>query len=294
MPPPSSRKDDTGSGGGRDRAGRYGELSPRRNSRSDKDSSLGYRGRKTSVGRSVSRMRRSSRDHRRDKYSASYRSRSPLRNGAKGETLSRRQYHHERLAYGASNRHEDSRERRFNEKDYTRYSERDHARHDDKTSRAQVNSRENRPYQQYRKDYSLYGGRKDGGRDERRNDGRRGDERMLPRRRLEGAPSPPGRRFSDGRSRSFERQRYSQRENRSLGRSSSSSSNSDSNEDDDETELTEDQLMAKLMGVTEFSTTKGKDHSISDLSGANKKTRRRYRQYMNRRGGFNRPLSPVF
>lgn len=82
---------------------------------------------------------------------------------------------------------------------------------------------------------------------------------------------------------------------RSLSRKSKSSdaSSSSTSSSEDEADMTEDQLMAKLMGVTEFNTTKNKNHSKSDISGVNKKTKRRYRQYMNRRGGFNRPLSPV-
>lgn len=48
------------------------------------------------------------------------------------------------------------------------------------------------------------------------------------------------------------------------------------------------------MGFGAFDSSKGKDHTASDLSGVNKKTKRKYRQYMNRKGGFNRPLSPVF
>eukprot|EP01069_Polyplicarium_translucidae_P010429 Polyplicarium_translucidae@DN3379_c1_g1_i1.p4 len=58
--------------------------------------------------------------------------------------------------------------------------------------------------------------------------------------------------------------------------------------------LTEEQLMAKLMGISTFDTSKDKNHSSTAVSGVKCKTKRKYRQYMNRRGGFNRPLSPVF
>lgn len=87
------------------------------------------------------------------------------------------------------------------------------------------------------------------------------------------------------------------RRRRSVSQSSSSSSTSSSKQDKpmvQQEELTEYQLLEKLMGVTAFDTTKGQDHTATDLSAAKKKTKRRYRQYMNRRGGFNRPLSPVF
>eukprot|EP00397_Hematodinium_sp_SG-2012_P055305 GEMP01067402.1.p1 GENE.GEMP01067402.1~~GEMP01067402.1.p1 ORF type:complete len:137 (+),score=39.63 GEMP01067402.1:59-469(+) len=49
-------------------------------------------------------------------------------------------------------------------------------------------------------------------------------------------------------------------------------------------------LMSKIMGFASFDTSKGKDHSDTSLDGVKKTTRRQYRQYMNRRGGFNRPL----
>jgi len=52
--------------------------------------------------------------------------------------------------------------------------------------------------------------------------------------------------------------------------------------------------MMKMMGFSNFDTTKGKhvagacNSSYSSVKKANK-----YRQYMNRRGGFNRPLDYV-
>ncbi|KAH0480226.1 MAG: hypothetical protein KVP17_000904 [Porospora cf. gigantea B] len=56
----------------------------------------------------------------------------------------------------------------------------------------------------------------------------------------------------------------------------------------------EEMDVAAVMGFEDFDTTKNKDHSASDLSGVNRKSKRKYRQFMNRQGGFNRPLSPVF
>ncbi|CAM9298738.1 unnamed protein product [Pylaiella littoralis] len=69
-------------------------------------------------------------------------------------------------------------------------------------------------------------------------------------------------------------------------------SGSDGEGDDDE--LTEEQQMMKLMGFAGFDTTKGKgveDNKRGPAKGAiSKHKEREYRQYMNRRGGFNRPL----
>jgi U4/U6.U5 tri-snRNP-associated protein 3 len=51
--------------------------------------------------------------------------------------------------------------------------------------------------------------------------------------------------------------------------------------------------MMKLMGFGGFESTKGKHVPGADASGANVKKQAKYRQYMNRRGGFNRPLDKV-
>lgn len=77
-------------------------------------------------------------------------------------------------------------------------------------------------------------------------------------------------------------------------RESSEESEPAPNKVDDTKGLTEEQLMEKLMGFGDFSSSKGKEHLSTDISGVSKRSRRRYRQYMNRKGGFNRPLSPVF
>jgi U4/U6.U5 tri-snRNP-associated protein 3 len=45
-----------------------------------------------------------------------------------------------------------------------------------------------------------------------------------------------------------------------------------------------------LMGFSRFSSTKGKKHV--DYGGVETHKTRKYRQYMNRPGGFNRPLDP--
>ncbi|KAJ1653815.1 U4/U6.U5 small nuclear ribonucleoprotein [Dispira simplex] len=54
-------------------------------------------------------------------------------------------------------------------------------------------------------------------------------------------------------------------------------------------EMSEDAMMT-IMGFGSFGTTQGQHIAGNDLSGVNVKKERRYRQYMNRPGGFNRPL----
>merc|ERR1712135_159143 len=81
-------------------------------------------------------------------------------------------------------------------------------------------------------------------------------------------------------------------------RSPSSSSSEGKSSDDEEdmkefllsTDMPEDQMMVKMMGFSAFDSSKGKDHSANDLSDVKRATKRQYRQYTNRRGGFNRPL----
>lgn len=53
-------------------------------------------------------------------------------------------------------------------------------------------------------------------------------------------------------------------------------------------------LLQEVMGFKSFETTKGRKHEVTIDGCVSKKTKRKYRQYMNRKGGFNRPLSPVF
>ncbi|CAF3649081.1 unnamed protein product [Rotaria socialis] len=58
---------------------------------------------------------------------------------------------------------------------------------------------------------------------------------------------------------------------------------------------TEDEIeMMKTMGFASFDTTKGKHtEGPTNAFGTNIQQKRRYRQYMNRKGGFNRPLDPI-
>uniref|UniRef100_H3GNZ1 U4/U6.U5 small nuclear ribonucleoprotein 27kDa protein domain-containing protein n=1 Tax=Phytophthora ramorum TaxID=164328 RepID=H3GNZ1_PHYRM len=58
--------------------------------------------------------------------------------------------------------------------------------------------------------------------------------------------------------------------------------------------LSEEEQMKLLLGFGGFETTKGKEveenHKTAAVGTARRETKRDYRQYMNRRGGFNRPL----
>lgn len=68
--------------------------------------------------------------------------------------------------------------------------------------------------------------------------------------------------------------------------------------DNDDEEGDEDQnAMMQMMGMSGFGTTKGKavaDNQSSAARGAASKNKgRKYRQYMNRKGGFNRPLDKM-
>lgn len=64
---------------------------------------------------------------------------------------------------------------------------------------------------------------------------------------------------------------------------------------DEEGELEEDgemDAMAAMMGFGGFGTTKGKKIAGNNMGAISKEKKTEYRQYMNRNGGFNRPLSP--
>jgi U4/U6.U5 tri-snRNP-associated protein 3 len=53
-------------------------------------------------------------------------------------------------------------------------------------------------------------------------------------------------------------------------------------------------LMAALGLPTHFDTTQGKCVPGGNVSGVRLQSKRQYRQYMNRQGGFNRLLAPSF
>ena len=63
-------------------------------------------------------------------------------------------------------------------------------------------------------------------------------------------------------------------------------------DDAEDAEDEEARQMAAMMGFAAFDTTQGKE--VADprckMEAVKKKEPRKYRQYMNRRGGFNRPL----
>lgn len=73
--------------------------------------------------------------------------------------------------------------------------------------------------------------------------------------------------------------------------------NQDGGDDDSEEDDDEQKEMLQLMGFGGFGTTKGKavaDNQSSAARGAAAKNKgRKYRQYMNRKGGFNRPLDKM-
>ncbi|KAJ2763718.1 U4/U6.U5 small nuclear ribonucleoprotein [Coemansia nantahalensis] len=54
--------------------------------------------------------------------------------------------------------------------------------------------------------------------------------------------------------------------------------------------MTEDEQMMALMGFGGFDTTKDKAVAGNSVGAANVKKQRKFRQYMNRKGGFNRLL----
>jgi U4/U6.U5 tri-snRNP-associated protein 3 len=60
----------------------------------------------------------------------------------------------------------------------------------------------------------------------------------------------------------------------------------------EEEEDSDDALLRKMMGFSTFKTTQNKKIPGNDVSGVRKEKSTNYRQYMNRTGGFNRPLSP--
>lgn len=68
---------------------------------------------------------------------------------------------------------------------------------------------------------------------------------------------------------------------------------SDTNEEDEEVD--DEEAMMRAMGFGGFDSTKGKpvvDNATSAAAGGAMKNKKRvYRQYMNRRGGFNKPLA---
>lgn len=63
-------------------------------------------------------------------------------------------------------------------------------------------------------------------------------------------------------------------------------------QEEDDLEVEGDDAMAAMMGFGGFGTTKNKKIAGNNVGGVRKEKKSEYRQYMNRQGGFNRPLSP--
>lgn len=61
---------------------------------------------------------------------------------------------------------------------------------------------------------------------------------------------------------------------------------------DDAGEDDVEEMMRRSMGFTKFRSTKNTKVPGNDVYGVRKEKKTEYRQYMNRIGGFNRPLSP--
>ncbi|KAK4315071.1 hypothetical protein Pmani_005593 [Petrolisthes manimaculis] len=65
-------------------------------------------------------------------------------------------------------------------------------------------------------------------------------------------------------------------------------------EEEPEIEMSaEDQQMREVLGFSTFHTTKGKKVDGNNVGAVHVIMKRKYRQYMNRKGGFNRPLDFV-
>nr|CDS28163.1 nucleic acid binding protein [Hymenolepis microstoma] len=60
-----------------------------------------------------------------------------------------------------------------------------------------------------------------------------------------------------------------------------------------EPQTEEEKQMMKMLGFFNFDSTKGKHVTGNNVYVANIQKKRKYRQYMNRRGGFNRKLDPI-
>ncbi|ORM41207.1 U4/U6.U5 small nuclear ribonucleoprotein 27 kDa protein [Babesia sp. Xinjiang] len=180
-----------------------------------------------------------------------------------------------------------------------RHSYRDERSHERRHSRSREESTDRMRYDRSdRYDDGSYRDRRRDRRSDRRDDDRRGDDRSVTRDHRKG-------RATD---RPIKEVRYHDKKHRDRRRSASADSACSfgsrvSFGRDREEEVTvnterepldEESLLLKSMGFTEFSTTKNKQHLDTDVSGVAQRSKRQYRQYMNRRGGFNRPLSPTY
>jgi U4/U6.U5 tri-snRNP-associated protein 3 len=79
----------------------------------------------------------------------------------------------------------------------------------------------------------------------------------------------------------------------SSGKTTSTSKTPGGVEEQQEDEDSDTAQLHTLMGFTGFKTTKNQKVPGNDVYGVRKEKKTVYRQYMNRVGGFNRPLSPT-
>lgn len=100
------------------------------------------------------------------------------------------------------------------------------------------------------------------------------------------------------RSRSYDRDTHGKHSRSRRGDSHGAGSSSAADrpvvtEADLEGKTPEEQEMMKMMGFCGFDTTKNKKVDGNDAGEVHVILKRKYRQYMNRKGGFNRPLDFV-
>lgn len=96
----------------------------------------------------------------------------------------------------------------------------------------------------------------------------------------------------DGKEEDAERQRDEARRGRAR---TPRSAYEEEEEYDEDVEVLDEgaDVMATMMGFGGFGSTKGKKVAGNDVGAVRKEKKSEYRQYMNRIGGFNRPLSPT-
>lgn len=123
---------------------------------------------------------------------------------------------------------------------------------------------------------------RDWDRDRERHRRKRSRDRSRDRRRYSGERDSR-RRYSRSRSRSFESDKKKQNlPERPIITAA-----------DLEGKTPDEQEMMKMMGFCSFDTTKNKKVDGNDVGAVHVILKRKYRQYMNRKGGFNRPLDFV-
>ncbi|CAA9994762.1 unnamed protein product [Nesidiocoris tenuis] len=130
-------------------------------------------------------------------------------------------------------------------------------------------------------------------RDRERRRRRLSRDRVLDRdRRDDRRHSPPRRHSRDRHRRSWSRSRS---RSRSLDERKSKifETRKPISEADLEGKTPDEQEMMKLMGFCGFDSTKGKKVETNEVGAVHVILKRKYRQYMNRKGGFNRPLDFV-